>query len=122
MYDHEFSKPIFDAVNEIIKAIDNNPLTRKNITSLVPGIYSNRNKIHPAFRKATGKSIKEYRLTKRMETAAKVLTEDNLSKLEIAFKCGYKGKRGASNFSRDFKKVFKMTPKEWLATITLIVD
>ena len=108
------AKPILDLVNEIKQAIDKNPLSRKKLHILVPGVYVNRNIIQPTFQEAFGLPVSNYRLKRRMETAAVILAADKyISIQEVAYQCAYKGRNGASNFSRDFKKIYKMTPKQW---------
>jgi AraC-like DNA-binding protein len=108
-------QPILEVVYEIKQTIDNNPLNRKKLISLVADIYINRNKIQVTFKKATGMTIAKYRLKKRMEAAAGMITEENdITVQELAYKCGYKGKNGASNFSRDFKRVHNTSPTQIL--------
>jgi len=117
------AKPILEVVNEIKMAIDKNPLSRKKLHTLVPGIYLSRNTIQPTFKKIIGVSVSQYRLQKRMETAADFMAADQyISIQEVAYKCGYKGRTGASNFSRDFKKIYKKTPKQWQAVNTASVS
>lgn len=113
MLDHQIPKPILNAVNDLIQAIDNDPLNRKSISMLYPHYYSNRNIIYPAFKAVTGLPIDEYRAFRLMEAAAKMVDERELTIRQIAYKCGYKGKKASSNFSRAFKKVWEITPKEW---------
>lgn len=48
MIGHTFSKPIQQAVDELIQFIDNNPLNRTNISTLFPHYYSNRYNINRA--------------------------------------------------------------------------
>jgi AraC-like DNA-binding protein len=113
MIDHTYSKAALQAVDELIQFIDNNPLNRKNICTLFPHYYSNRNTIYAAFEAVTGKSIKEYRTLKLMETAANMIAERELTIKQIACKCGYSGPKASSNFTRAFKKVLRKTPKQW---------
>jgi AraC-like DNA-binding protein len=113
MTSHTYSKTALQAVDEIIQFIDNNPLNKKNISTLFPHYYSNRNTIYAAFEASTGKSIKEYRAIKLMETAADMIAERDLTIQQIAYKCGYRGPKAGSNFTRAFKKILKKTPKRW---------
>lgn len=119
MHDYKFPKPVLSAVDELIQFIDNNPLNRESISTLFPHYFSNRNTIYAAFEAVIGKLVKDYRAFRFMEAAATLVTEKNLTMRQIAYRCGYRGNAGASNFSRDFKKVFKMTPKEWQARVNL---
>jgi len=113
MHNYSFSKPVLQAVNELIQFIHNNPLNRGNISTLFPQYYSNRNVIYLAFKTVTGHPIDEYRTLKLMEAAAILVAEGELTLSQVAYKCGYSGQKGPSNFSRAFKKVWKVTPKEW---------
>jgi AraC-like DNA-binding protein len=113
MIDYTFSKPILQAVDDLIQFINKNPLNRKSIRTLFPHYYSNRNTIYSAFEVVTQKSVKEYRALKLMEAAAHLLTQRELTIRQIAYRCGYKGKKAASNFTRAFKKILKKTPKQW---------
>lgn len=110
---HKYSNTALQAVDEMIQFIDNNPLNRTSICKLFPHYYSNRNIIYAAFEAETGKSIKEYRTHKLMEAAANMIAEGDLTVQQVAYLCGYRGPKAGSNFTRAFKKVFKITPKQW---------
>jgi AraC-like DNA-binding protein len=110
---HRYSNTALQAVDEMIHFIDNNPLNRKSIGELFPHYYSNRNIIYAAFEGETGKSIKEYRTLKLMEVAANMIAEGQLTVKQVAYKCGYRGPKAGSNFTRAFKKTLKITPKQW---------
>jgi AraC-like DNA-binding protein len=108
-----FSNTALQAVDEMIRFIDNNPLNRESISDLFPHYYSNRNIIYAAFQAATGQSIKEYRTLKLMEAASNMIAERQMTIQQIAYKCGYRGPKAGSNFTRAFKKTLKITPKQW---------
>jgi AraC-like DNA-binding protein len=110
---HKYSNTALQAVDEMIHFIDNNPLNRKSISQLFPHYYSNRNIIYAAFESETGKSIKEYRILKLMEAAANMIAEGDPTVQQVAYRCGYRGPKAGSNFTRAFKKIFKMSPKLW---------
>ena len=110
---YKYSNIAIQAVDEMIQFIDNNPLNRKSICELFPHYYSNRNIIYAAFEGETGKSIKEYRTHKLMEAAGNMIAEGELTIQQIAYKCGYKGPKAGSNFTRAFKKTLRLTPKQW---------
>lgn len=62
------------------------------------------------FRLATGETPYRYALTKRIEWAKERLHEQNSDILEIAIDCGFKD---ASHFSRAFKAMTGMSPREY---------
>lgn len=116
---HKYSNTALQAVDEMINFIDNDPLNRKSISMLFPHYYSNRNIIYAAFEDETGKSIKEYRTLKLMEAAAGMIAEGELTVQQVAYKCGYKGPKAGSNFTRAFKKILKRTPKQWKKNLAI---
>ena len=105
------SNYISSAADSVQQAIDNNPLSRKSISDLVPDLYVGRNQLQAEFKQLTGLTIKRYRLIKRMEAARDMLATGNVNVKEVAFQCGYK-KQG--NFTADFKSIYHQTPLEWL--------
>jgi AraC-like DNA-binding protein len=113
MIDHTYPKTALQAVDELLRFIDNNPLNRESLSTLFPHYYSNRNTIYAAFEAVTGKPVKEYRTFKLMEAAANMIDERELTIQQIAYKCGYRGHKAGSNFTRAFKKVLRKTPKRW---------
>ena len=113
MIDQAYSRAVLQAVDELIQFIDNNSLNRQNWGTLFPHYYSNRNTIYTAFETVTGKSVTEYRTFKLMEAAANMIDERELTIQQIAYKCGYRGHKAGSNFTRAFKKVLRKTPKRW---------
>lgn len=115
---HKYSNAAVQAVDEMIHFIDNNPLNRNSICKLFPHYYSNRNIIYAAFEDETGKTVKEYRTHKLMEAAANMISEGDLTVQQIAYKCGYKGPKAGSNFTRAFKKALKLTPKQWKTEVS----
>ena len=101
-----------DSVIAIKKAIDENPLSRKTLRTLTPEIYVGRNQLLPAFKQITGKTIRRYRLERRMEAAAKMLATDQVTIKEVAISCGHTGDQ--SSFSKLFKTVYNMAPEAWV--------
>ncbi|OQP68247.1 helix-turn-helix domain-containing protein [Niastella populi] len=113
MIEHTLSKAAVQAVEELAQFIDSNPLNRKSISTLFPQYYSNRNIIYAAFETIKGRSVKEYRTRKLMEAAANMLTGREQTMQQIAYKCGYRGPKAGSNFTRAFRKVMGKSPKHW---------
>lgn len=106
-----FSQFILDAVLAIKQEIDDHPLKRRSVPGLISKTNIGRNIIHEAFREVVGNTIIGYQLQRRMEEAGKLLDERHMNIQQIAIKCGYPEQ---GNFSMDFKKIHKMTPKKWL--------
>ena len=106
-----FSKIVLDAVAAIKQKIDSNPLQRKNISELTSKIYIGKNILHEAFKAVEGKTIARYQLEKRMEKACEMLETCTYTIQQIAAKCGYTDQ---ANFTNDFKRVFHISPKEWI--------
>jgi AraC-like DNA-binding protein len=106
------STHVIDSVIAIKKAIDENPLNRESLKSLAPEIHIGRNQLLPAFRDITGKTIRRYRMEKRMEAAANMLATGELTIKEVAIYCGHTGV--PSSFSKLFKAIYKVAPEEWM--------
>ena len=67
-----------------------------------------------AFRDCVGESFREYCRSIRMAAAAHLLLEEQSSTIgAIGAHLGYSDRR---NFSRDFRRVFKMSPSRYRAT------
>jgi AraC-like DNA-binding protein len=97
-----------EATHRIREAIEANPLSRKSIQELAPGIYIGRNQLQISFKQLTGMTIKHFMLCKRMEAAKSILTT-GITVKEASSSCGYKRQ---SNFTRDYKIIFGVPPME----------
>jgi AraC family transcriptional regulator len=64
------------------------------------------------FRKSVGTSPHRYIVGRRIDRAKKLLSEQNLSILDVSLDCGFKD---ASHFSRVFRSVVGMTPRDYRA-------
>lgn len=64
------------------------------------------------FHDNTGVSFKQYLLTLRIEYAKRMLEDNELSIIDVAFECGF---HTPSQFNRTFKKMTGMTPSEYRA-------
>ena len=93
-------------------AIDKKPISREPLKELAPDIHVGRNQLQTAFKEITGKTIRRYRLEKRMEAAATMLTVGDTSIKEVAIACGHMD--CVANFSKLFKAIYKMSPEEWV--------
>jgi AraC-like DNA-binding protein len=102
---------VMDAVNKIKQYIDTHPLQRISISGLTAKTFIGRNLLQRSFKHIENKTIIRYQLEKRMQEAAKLLEEGRMSVKQVALKCGYSK---PTNFSSDFKKVYKKTPTQWI--------
>jgi AraC-like DNA-binding protein len=105
-------KTFQEAIHYIKDYIDQHPLEIKTISALIHKTHSQIgiNTLHQGFRQLYGTGIKEYEIRKRLETAASLLQEDELTMQEITAKCGYSSQ---SSFVRAFKDVHGITPGQW---------
>lgn len=101
-----------EAIHSIKDYIDQHPLEIKTISALIHKTHSQIgiNLLHQGFRQMYGTGIKEYEIRKRLEAAATLLQEDELTMQQIAEKCGYSSQ---SSFVRAFKDVHGITPGQW---------
>jgi AraC-like DNA-binding protein len=105
-------RPYLEAIQSIKDYIDQHPLEIKTISALIHKTHSQIgiNLLHQGFRQLFGARIKEYELRKRLEAAAHLLKQDDLTMQEITEKCGYSAQ---SSFVRAFKDVHGITPGQW---------
>ena len=107
-------KLIREAAMAIKQAIDNNPLSRKNIYELARDVFVGRNQLQSAFKQISeGKTVRRYRLEKRMEIAKDMLETENWTMKIVSLKCGYKKQ---NNFTADFRNVLGVTPSQCIET------
>jgi AraC-like DNA-binding protein len=101
-----------EAIHSIKDYIDQHPLEIKTIEGLIHKTHSQIgiNLLHQGFRQLHGTGIKEYEIRKRLEAAAILLQQDELTMQEISCKCGYSSQ---SSFVRAFKDVHGITPGQW---------
>jgi AraC-like DNA-binding protein len=104
------NSPAASAALAIKNSIDANPLDKQSASDLVSRYKIHRNKLLPAFRELTGKTIRSYQFEKLMRAASEMLLA-GLSIKEVAIKCGFEDH--PNNFSRGFKNVFNMGPVDW---------
>jgi len=101
-----------EAIHSIKDYIDQHPLEIKTIGELIQKTHSQIgiNLLHQGFRKLYGTRIKEYEIRKRLEAAAHLVQQDELTMQEITTLCGYSSQ---SSFVRAFKEVHGITPGQW---------
>jgi AraC-like DNA-binding protein len=90
---------------------------QKNIrvTDLLNIAHMSNSSFCTLFRTTYRMTFKDYLLKLRIGYACRLLMENNKSISEIAYKSGFDN---LSNFNRQFKKIKKLTPKEYMAKVT----
>ena len=73
-------------------------------------LHVNTSYLSTLFRQVTGITFKEYLNRVRVEEAARLLSNTDYSVMEIAVACGY---RDQSYFTKVFKKMTGLTPKQY---------
>ena len=80
------------------------------IPQLARMVGMNQTKLKAAFKQRLNVSLYEYVLQRRMEVAAQMLVEAELSVAEIAYRVGYDY---PANFSCAFKRYYGRLPRDW---------
>jgi AraC-like DNA-binding protein len=80
------------------------------IPQLARMVGMNQTKLKAAFKQLLNVTIYEYVLQRRMEVAAQMLVEAELSVAEIAYRVGYEY---PANFSCAFKRYYGRLPRDW---------
>ena len=96
---NEVFKHISENIDKIIKLED-----LADITNLTPPSFCR------FFKQKTGKTVSQYISELRVESACRLLKNQDLTVEEVGYMVGY---NNFSNFLRQFKKVRKQTPKEY---------
>jgi AraC-like DNA-binding protein len=112
MNQKRFRSSFQETIHSIKDYIDQHPLEIKTIEDLIHKTHSQIgiNLLHQGFRQLYGSRIKEYEIRKRLEAAALLLQDDELTMQEITARCGYSSQ---SSFVRAFKDVHGITPGQW---------
>lgn len=113
-YLHPFRRKVDHSPTAIIETIQryiqknlSRNLTRTELSDLV---YIHPDYLSHVFREQTGISLREYIAKERIFRAQHLLCHTNLSISVIASECGYEN---AAYFSKTFKKINGVTPKEF---------
>jgi len=97
-------------VNDIIENINENYASVSNVNDIIKDLYISASYAQSLFKKYTGKTISDYVIEKRMESAKSLLEDPYIKVYEVAELVGYKSK---AHFSEIFKKYTGVTPKEF---------
>lgn len=99
--------PKTNTLYEVIRYIDANFLTMKNIDEIALDLSYSKFHISHIFKEKTGMTISEYILRKKIEIAIDMLKSNKNTILDIAEKLGYES---TQSFSKMFKKQTGMSP------------
>jgi AraC-like DNA-binding protein len=102
---------VVDAVNYLKQSIEKDPLQRICIKEVTAQTCIGLNRFYKGFKQLEGETIVQFKRKKRIEMACRLLETGRCSVKTVAFKCGYSRR---TNFTSDFKKVYKMSPRKWL--------
>ncbi|WP_391573705.1 response regulator [Cohnella sp.] len=105
--DIDQSQSVVDKVKAYIRENLDKDISREDIAN---SVYLNPDYLTRIFKKETGLSISDYLLHQRLEIAAGLLVNTEMSVSSIAGKIGY---ANFSHFSRMFKKVMQLNPVEY---------
>ena len=110
-----YSLHVLNDVTIIKKHLDDDPLKFKTCSELLAAVtFANRKSVEKAFKDIYGYGIKAYHVRQRLEFSKTFLKEGKSIKL-VASKCLYQSQ---SAYCSAFKKVFGMTPTEWLKILS----
>ncbi len=98
-----------DITGKIKNYINSNYMLDVNVENLSCNMGYTRQHISRVFKKDMGMSVQQYLIKTRLENAQKMLLK-GFSVYETAFMCGY---NDAFNFSKSFKSMYNISPKQW---------
>ena len=94
-------------LGQILLYIGENFRADLTLADIAKQFYISKNYLCAWFKKRMGKTVLSYIKECRLEYAAKLLTSTELKSIEISEACGY---GSVSNFLRDFKKEYGLSP------------
>lgn len=97
-------------IQQLIEYVNSNLGDELSIDELAQRVYLSKYYLMRKFKSDTGYSIHQYITSKRLLLARQLLKTTEQPITEICYTCGF---RDYSAFSREFKKQFKITPKEY---------
>ncbi len=100
-------------IQESIKYIENNLCEEINLKNIARQAFFSDFYFHRLFRSITGKSVMEYVRERRLAESAEALAKTDEKITDIAHKYQYGSEEA---FSRAFRKVFGISPREYRNT------
>lgn len=98
------------AIEKTIKYIKNNLTEDLSLETLASNMSLSPIHFHNTFKRAVGKTLREYVEEQRLKKAVELLISTNHTLTKIAFECGFSSQ---SYFSYVFKRKMKKTPREY---------
>ena len=98
-----------EKIQAVLKCINDHLEEDLTVGALADEVYLSKYYLMRKFKQETGYSIHQYITSKRLLAARKMLAGAG-SVTDICYACGF---RDYSTFSRAFRAMFHMTPKEW---------
>ncbi|MBI4978536.1 MAG: AraC family transcriptional regulator [Spirochaetes bacterium] len=95
---------------EILAHIDKRLFAGFSIGELAGATGAGRTKLSKLFREKQGETIVEYANRRRVEAAAELLAQSDMSVIDIAAETGF---NDLSNFNRIFKRIMRVTPQHY---------
>jgi len=102
---------ISNKIVKVISEIKNNFNEKLNVKELALSIDMSESSLYQHFKTITTMSPIQFQKKLRLEEAKKLLLLRNIEVSEIAFKVGYES---PSQFSREFSRMFGVSPKEFM--------
>lgn len=102
-----FESERLDAIFQYILQHFDQPIRLEEVASRV---HMTRSSLCRFFRDHTKKSFSDFLIDVRLGHASTLLVESTDSVTQVAFKCGY---NNLSNFNRQFKRKFGLTPRQY---------
>lgn len=109
-YEGALSKSQVDMAKQAERLLSSNLMSRETIAGIAKDMSISATSLKNYFRAVYGQNISEYLKMKRIDEAKKLLTETNLSILEIANNVGFESQ---SKFTAMFHTALGLTPTEF---------
>lgn len=102
-----------DAIHKVINYIRNNYQNKISLTEISDYVFLSKSYLSTTFKEEMGLSITDYINKFRIEKSKALLTESEMTLIEIALFCGFEDQ---SYFTKIFKKVTGVSPKKYRET------